>query len=313
LRDPKFAVIGDRLFIYLLYNIIWTAAPHQTLYTVTNDGISWTEIQPLDPDGWLFWRPKTMNDTVWYCPAYEKGMERTAVFRSLDGIQWAFVSDIVAGLSVNETEIEFTKDGQMTAVARLRGTKGDFGDNRAGTIVGYAEHPFTDWRLHRNSITRLDGPLLFSIEERLFAAGRFQPERDNWLFQQGTIMSRKRTSLFEVVNGRLVYLSDLPSSGDTSYPGVVRYKGKIVIGYYSSDIRFDPPWILGMFSKSGIQVLELPVSNLLTLANAKAGSADPTYKNPLFNYILFAGLVAGGAALSIVLLRKLKFRRGKIK
>ncbi|MHC1782340.1 MAG: hypothetical protein AB9891_06185 [Anaerolineaceae bacterium] len=38
-------------------------------------------------------------------------------------------------------------------------------------------------------------------------------------FLAGSILSRKRTSLFEVRENGLAYLTDLPNAGDTAYVG----------------------------------------------------------------------------------------------
>ena len=309
IRDPKFAVVKGRLFLVALKNVIWSAKPYQTVFTSTEDGDTWAPFTLLEPDGWLFWRPKTFDQKVWYCPAYRKEMGRTALFRSEDGINWSFVSDIYNGDRVNETAIEFTDDGRLIALVRLQGMKGDFGDNNAGTACAESRPPFTEWKVYKNSVTRLDGPLMFRSNGRLYAAGRFQPEKDGWLFQQGSILSRKRTSLFAVDEGRLVWLSDLNSNGDTAYPGIFLRDGRASIGYYTSPVKRDVPWIFGMFTGSWVQIVEVDLSGLERLAEQKTGLPDPDPASPVGNYIVFF-LLSSISIVGIIWLIRRSLRKG---
>jgi hypothetical protein len=72
IRDPKFAVIHDQLFLYALKNTDWTAEPHDTVAAFSQDGLTWSHFQSMNSDtkGWLFWRPKTLDGQTWYVPAY---------------------------------------------------------------------------------------------------------------------------------------------------------------------------------------------------------------------------------------------------
>jgi hypothetical protein len=96
--------------------------------------------------------------------------------------------------------------------------------------------------------------------------GRYQPGRRGPLTLLGGVLSRKRTSLFLVEENRLVYLSDLPSSGDTSYAGAVLHDGYLYTDYYTNDIRRDVPWLLGMFMATDIRMARIPLENLVKLA-----------------------------------------------
>jgi hypothetical protein len=70
IRDPKFAAIGERLFLYALKNRDFKAEPYTSVYTVSEDGENWPHYQKIEPEGWLFWRPKTQDGKNWYVPAY---------------------------------------------------------------------------------------------------------------------------------------------------------------------------------------------------------------------------------------------------
>jgi hypothetical protein len=121
----------------------------------------------------------------------------------------------------------------------------------------------------QSRLTRLDGPYLFTYHDRVYAVGRYQPDlgHSGPLTAQGSILARKRTSLFEVRTDGLVYLSDLPSAGDTSYSGVVIVGDTAYISYYTSPIDRDYAWLLGMLSPSSVRMVKVDLTALETLAN----------------------------------------------
>jgi hypothetical protein len=120
-----------------------------------------------------------------------------------------------------------------------------------------------------SSLTRLDGPALFSHAGRVFAVGRYQPHPRQPFTRQGSIFARKRTSLFEVGLGRLVWLSDLPSAGDTAYAGVAVHQGRLFASYYTSRIDRDYPWIEGMLNATEIRMATLDLEALVQLASRR--------------------------------------------
>ena len=59
-----------------------------------------------------------------------------------------------------------------------------------------------------------------------------------------------------------MHLADLPSSGDTSYPGATIVDGKVYISYYSNDPGRDYPWLWGMLRPTRIQMTAIDISDL---------------------------------------------------
>ena len=111
---------------------------------------------------------------------------------------------------------------------------------------------------------------LFSYYGSTYAVGRYQPDLA-WPFaQQGSILSRKRTSLFQVKPEGLIYLTDLPSAGDTSYAGLVQRGDDLYVDYYTSDVTRDWFWLMGMISPSEIRMARVNLPALEKLAQAKA-------------------------------------------
>jgi hypothetical protein len=273
IRDPKLAVIHDRLFLYALKNTEFTAEPYLTVYSISEDGQNWSEFQTIKGhEGWLFWRPKSADNQTWYVPAYWHEHGESVLLRSTDGIQWEKISQIYSGDRNDETAIEFLPDGRLIATGRLEFSDSYFGHPEGSTLIAVAEPPYNNWTVTaRSKITRLDGPYLFTYNDKVYAVGRYQPVVRGPFEWQGSIFTRKRTSLFLVHEDGLVYLSDLPSAGDTSYAGVVIGEDTLYTCYYTSDIRHDYSWILGMISPSSIPIAQVDLTSLETLAS-QAGS-----------------------------------------
>jgi hypothetical protein len=269
IRDPKVVEIGGRLFLYALPNEGLSATPVGTLLATSEDAEHWTDFEPVGPVGWLFWRPKTRDGETWYVPAYWRAHGRSILLASTDGRSWERVSVIHEGEGNDETAIEFLPDGRLLATARLEVTPDTLlGNDDASTLLAVADPPYTTWSSHRSRLTRLDGPVLFRHEGRIFAVARWQPPPHGGLTKLGGVWSRKRTALYRVEPDRLVRLSDLPSAGDTSYAGVVVRDGALWTEYYTSRIDRDYPWLLGMFLPTDLRMARIPLDALLALSDA---------------------------------------------
>jgi hypothetical protein len=277
IRDPKFAVIAGKLFLYALPNRGFYAVSYGTVYSTSETGEQWSPFERVvlegtDPEGWLLWRPKTRDQRTWYVPAYWNRHGRSILLQSEDGVRWNRVSEIWFGEGNDETDIEWLPDGRLLATARLEVTPDRLLGNRdASTLLATAAPPYERWSYHKSRVTRLDGPALFAHDGRIYAVARYQPGPRGALTRLGGSFSRKRTSLFLVEPERLVRLSDLPSAGDTSYAGVVLKDDSLFASYYTSDIRRDYPWILGMVLPTDIRMAQVPLDRLAEIAREKAG------------------------------------------
>ncbi len=267
IRDPKLVAIGGRLILYALKNISFEAEPYLTAAATSEDGVTWTEFVDMEPGGWLFWRPETPDGgKTWYMPAYWHEHGKSVLLMSTDGLAWGINSIIYSGDVNDETAVIFLPDGMMLATARLEVSGYYFGDNRGNTLIATAEPPFMTWSYHHSDVTRLDGPALFAYNGRVYAVGRYQPGCKSTPFETGSILAKKRTSLFLVEEDRLVWLSDLPSDGDTSYAGVVVRGDEAYVSYYTSGIKRDYPWIIGMLLESDIMMAKIDLKKLEALA-----------------------------------------------
>jgi len=268
IRDPKLAVIDGTLFLYALPNSGRMATPEGTVLATSEDGVHWTPFEAVGPEGWLFWRPKSPDGgATWYVPAYWKDHGRSILLRSRDGRDWERVSTIHEGDGNDETAVEFLPDGRMLATARLEDRPDTvLGSYDGRTAIAVAAPPFTEWETQESRVTRLDGPVLFRIDDEVFAVARYQPDPNGFLTRMGGVLSRKRTALYRVEPERLVRLSDFPSASDTSYAGVVRRGDALYVDYYTSRIDRDWPWILGMALRSDIRMATFSVDALRALS-----------------------------------------------
>jgi hypothetical protein len=274
IRDPKFAIFGNRLFLYALKNTNFIAEPYLSVYAYSENGSNWTEFQTVpNLDGWLFWRPKTQDGKTFYNTAYWWEHGKSILLKSTDGIQWETISTVHEGGRNDETEIEFLPDGRLTATARLEygvGSEAIFGDPKGSTLIAVSSPPYTTWEpLIESLVTRLDGPYLFPYNGRVYAIGRYQPDpgKTGPLSDQGSCLTKKRTSIFEVRENGLAYLTDLPSAGDTSYVGLVRDGDTVFASYYTSRVDRDYIWLLGMLSPSSVKMAKIDLPAMEALAD----------------------------------------------
>jgi hypothetical protein len=274
IRDPKFALIDDQLFLYALKNTDFLAEPYITVYALSRDGETWSDFETVPGlDGWLFWRPKTRDGETFYNAAYWYEHGNAVLLKSSDGVNWDILSTINQGERTDETEIQFLPDGRLIATARMEygeATDAIFGDPKGATLIAVSEPPFDTWtELLQSKVTRLDGPYLFTYNDRVYAVGRYQPDlgRSGPLTAQGSALGRKRTALYELREDGLAYLTDLPSSGDTSYVGLVVEGDTAYLTYYTSPTDRDYPWFIGMLLPSAVVMAEIDLQAMQALAD----------------------------------------------
>jgi hypothetical protein len=265
IRDPKLAVIKDQLFLYALLNKQFDPEPYKTISTHSNDGGTWSALEDVTPQGWLLGRPLSPDGIFFYAPAHHLDHGKAVLLRSGDGIAWDIHATIHAGDQADETAVTLNPDGAMVSVTRIEAGGGIFGHREAGTQISRALPPYSEWvPLARSSVTRLDGPALFTYNSRTLAVGRRQVKVAGPFQWQGSALGRKRSALFLVdeKNGTMTHLTDLPSSGDTSYPGTTIVKGLLYISYYTNDTKKDVNWLAGMLLPTQIRMARIEISKL---------------------------------------------------
>ena len=259
LRDPSFFEVNGELRVKALTRLPVVSDRDSNVDTTTvvstsKDGKTWSPLAPIAPGGWSFWRVKE-HQGVYYSAAYQDGDKSVALYTSKDGATWTAGPQVygVAEDTPLETELTFMPDGHLLALVRMDGiAKELLGDEgRLRTKICWASPPAYDAFACPDEFggQRLDGPLTFWNESRLFVIARKH--------LQGA--GKKRTSLFEIsgdfAGGKLAIKEwgELPSAGDTSYAGIAPLGGgRFVTTWYSGDLAKDGPWILEMLDLTDI-------------------------------------------------------------
>ena len=268
IRDPCFYIVGGQLYLKALTRLPVSLERDTGVDTVavamtSSDGINWSPQQEIGPHGWSYWRIKE-NAGTYYSAAYQDGDLQVVLYSSTDGLSWT-AGPLIYGISADtplETELTFMPGGQMLALVRMDGTDAELlGDQgRLRTKICWSDPPFSSFSCPAEfDGQRLDGPLTFWWQGRLFVVGRKH--------LQGT--GKKRTSLYEIrgdfYGGQLSIgeWGQIPSAGDTSYAGAVQLDDThVLLSWYSGDLQVDPPWVLGMFDLTSIWLGSVDMSQL---------------------------------------------------
>ncbi|MEP7121703.1 MAG: sialidase family protein [Byssovorax sp.] len=258
LRDPHFYIVGETLFIKALTRLPVNSTRDSNVDTIamissSADGATWSDLSAITPKTWSLWRIKESKG-IFYSAAYEDGDKSVWLFTSPDGKVWTKGAPIYT-LSVDtplETELTFLPSGKILALVRMDGTDGEIlGDEgRHRTKVCRSDAPYAAFDCPTEiGDQRLDGPLSFFHEERLFVVARKHLGAND----------RKRTALFEIKgdleSGPLTAaeIGELPSAADTSYAGVATVDAtRSLVTWYSGNIDKDEGWAFGLFDTTDI-------------------------------------------------------------
>lgn len=298
IRDPHFGIFGNKLFIYVI------TRPTNTLVSYSNDGITWPDLESIEPANKRYWRPKIYAG-IWYVPVFSKN--KVELWKSTNGLNWENHSIIFHGAGGDETDIAFYPNGTLVASIRMQTSDTLFGRSDLGTKIAIANPPFTNWSYIDSDFNRIDGPCLFSESNKIFAVGRFQPEVDVLFQGMGSTFSKKRTALYLIDADGIRHLSDLLSCGDTSYPAAIVKDGFVYISYYSNPPTWDYAWFLGTILPTNIRIVKIEISKLNTLAESAPYIAIGF---PIMDYIMSFALLAVSILVIYYLTRKIKSEKG---
>ncbi|MBD3672061.1 MAG: exo-alpha-sialidase [Planctomycetaceae bacterium] len=168
---------------------------------------------------WL-WRVTWHQGWAWGCVQQvpNDGERALHLVRSRDAIHYEYVTELEIPFPT-ETTLRFTEDGTMLAMMRRTG------EDPHGWI-GRAEPPYIDWT--------------YKTSNQFFGGPNFvQLPNGDWL--AGSRVYRKktpRTGLWRLdpQTAQFTDILELPSNGDTSYPGFVidEENNRVWVSYYSS-------------------------------------------------------------------------------
>ena len=232
-RDPHFLVFRERLFVYTGAWYCGDSSPksyemnqHLGFAAWTEDGNEWHGPEMLEGTyGHYVWRAATFGDKAYLCGRRKKHFAETAsraerdpvvesaLLESDDGLIWR-KRGLFQETFGDETAFLFEPDGSILAVARSGGGR--------NAQICRARPPYTEFS--RVDLDRyIGGPLVTKWGDRYVVGGR------------KLLNTPARCSLYWLVNNQLHEFAELPSGGDTSYPGFLQTgPNRALVSWYSS-------------------------------------------------------------------------------
>lgn len=275
LRDPHFYVVGNQLCIHAITRLPVTSTRDSnvdsiSVATCASDGKTWAPLANIGPETWSFWRVKQYAG-VYYSAAYQDGDVSVSLFSSVDGLNWTQGAQVygVAADTPLETELVFFPSGDLLAIVRTDLTDAVYlaSTGPISTRICWAAPPYDSFSCPQTlDGVRLDGPLAFFWQSRLFVIARKHILTDD--------LGHKRTALYEVTSAgdagtldmqplAITEWGELPSAGDTSYAGYVMLDAnRARVSWYSGDIYLDETWATAIFDLTDIWIGTIDLSRV---------------------------------------------------
>jgi hypothetical protein len=232
-RDPHFLSFKNRLFVY---TGTWysgeTTIPikdydlnlHLGYAAWSDDGTDWHSPVMLEGTfGHYIWRANTFGGRAFICGRRKKEFEvgprgegdtvQSAMLESDDGLVWR-TRALFQPDRGDETAFQFEADGGILAIGRR-------GNDKAQLLR--SKPPYAEWE--RTDLDRyIGGPLLVRWGDRYVVGGR-----------KSSGGQGPKTAMYWFVNDELHEFAELPSGGDTSYPGFIELSPtRAIMSWYSS-------------------------------------------------------------------------------
>lgn len=230
LRDPKVSVTPDNRLMVIMGGSDYTTGSLLgclTHVSFSKNGKDFSVPQPvkISPE------VKTAYDWIWrvtwqdglgygvvYQPKQPDGEFAIQLLKTTDGIRYEGVSRLNVTGKPNESTVRFEGDRMYIVVRReAQGTNG---------LLGVSNPPYQDW-VWIDLGLKVGGPeFLFTAPGHIAMGTR--------LYRPAEQGSAKTGIVYMNTAGLTEAILELPSGGDTSYPGMVLYRGKLYLSYYSS-------------------------------------------------------------------------------
>lgn len=267
LREPRFLVLGDRLFLYfaVLGANSTKFEPKGMKVTEYQAPGSWSVPEDAYEPTFIPWRAREIDGTA-YLMGYVGGEGiyaetgepiRIHFLKTADGRTFEPVvpgKPVVAEGGGSETDFAFLDDGSLVTVTR----------NEAGDETGWGSKICTapagdlaTWTCSYDK-KKYDSPLVFRHDEDVWLVGRrnvtdtgnydldrddLTPEQQSGEYQAAYSFSPKRCSLWKVdpASRTVGFVLDLPSRGDTCFASQLdNDDGTVTIYNYSNELDGAP-------------------------------------------------------------------------
>tara|TARA_Y200000002_G_C22623033_1_gene639035 strand:- start:245 stop:1222 length:978 start_codon:yes stop_codon:yes gene_type:complete len=228
LRDPKFSFDGTRL-ILTTYAKTYLANGKMVTKMLTyfsTTGQSWSGKNSFGKSGWWLWNHEWFGSQA-YGFAYNRPSNTLSLYKGDPTRTMQPHKEDVFNLKKqgkgypNESTILFDDDGNASVFLRRDA-------DTFSAQFGTSKPPFTKWEWHDLGIY-IGGPAAVAISRnRFIVAGRHV----KW----ETSEFSTKIWLFNSDSKKLEELHTLPSSKDTSYPGLVVENDRLYVSYYSCHV-----------------------------------------------------------------------------
>ena len=218
LRDPRISETPEGGLMVICGAVNCTSGERSSFISQTwfsSDGVVWDGPCDVgDPGIWL-WRATWYEGSAYAFGYYGvKDDYHITLYRSNDGghhfDKW--VDHAFCDGYCNEHGMVFSDEGEAVMLLRC---------DPEPAVLGRAKVPFQDWEWQRLD-KRIGGPQLIRWRGELLAGVRlYEPEPATWICR------------INEDDGRVEPLLQLPSSGDTSYPGLCLEGDLLRMIYYS--------------------------------------------------------------------------------
>ncbi|HEY8146273.1 MAG TPA: hypothetical protein VIG06_26510 [Kofleriaceae bacterium] len=286
LREPRFLAIGERLFLYaaVLGKHVGFFEPQYTLVSEYLGPADWSEPERVLADGFIAWRTRILDGlpTIFGYVGGENIYEtdgepvRVSWLTTADGRAFSPAvpdREVVLEGGTSETDAVRLDDGALVAVSR-----NELGDESGwGSKICRAEADEPgDWQCAADP-RKYDSPLMFRHKGDVYLIARRQvtetghydlherdlsPEDQTSDYEFEYWITPKRCALWKVDPDALTvdWVLDLPSAGDTCFPGLVDLgMGRYLVYDYTSplDGDLDISWMEAQFGPTEIHWLTL--------------------------------------------------------
>jgi len=229
LRDPKLSVTPDGRIMVIIGGSVYKDGkllgrePQVSFSDKSGKRFSNPEKVTIDPEivswGDWIWRVTWYKGTGYAFdyqigPEERRGPTALHLVKTTDGINFQKVSKIELDGFPNEATIRFDESGKMFVLIRREL------DDKMG-VLAKSSFPYTNWEFDKLTY-RLGGPNFIFYGDKIIVGTRIMESE----VYTGILIGD--------TSGNLRKILALPSGGDTSYPGFVLEKDKLLVSYYSS-------------------------------------------------------------------------------
>lgn len=283
MREPRFLELNSKLFFYFFEagkNPLSFSPRKVWCMERTGEGKWRARVEVAGLAGCVLWRAKVRNGVAYaavYCGGENMYKLRNEAIDILflttsDGRNFVPLNPKRAVVARGGSEADFEFDSDRTLYAVIRNEGGD-GETWGGKVCKALPDDITNWRCKPTPF-KYDSPLMFRHNDNIYLIARRNLDGEfdkgkRWLpdsletaYYLGRYwFTKKRTAIYLLDKNNLTLspLLDLPSKGDTSFPGIIQLSEReyLLYNYSSPPQGEDRFWLSGQLHRTIIYSMVL--------------------------------------------------------